>query len=163
MSRFLPSTLAALTLALALTACGGSDGSDGGSDGGSDAGATSDGARPGDGLPTLEGDSCDVDVTLTGAVEQSWSGDGSVAVSDSDSAPPASYQTLDGDAVLSLLSEGNGFDATVLLTVGAASYGVETGSAGVEIDPDGGGATIDATGTAIGGDESVDIAATFTC
>lgn len=156
MSRRLPAALATLALALSLTACGGSDG-------GSDD-APADDARPGDGLPTMEGEGCDVDVTLTGAVEQSWSGDGTVSVSESDVAPPASYQTLDGEAVLSLLSEGHGFDPGVLLTVGDTSYGVETGSAGVDIAADGSGATIDATGTAIGApDDSVQIAATFSC
>lgn len=154
--------LPALLLALALTACGGDGGGDNGDGNGGGNGDTVDGGD----LPALQGEDCDAEVTLTGAVEAEWSGNGTVSTTESGGvAPPASYQTSNDGMVLTLLSTGNGFDTpSVLLMVSdTESYAVTPGEGTVEIADDGSGATIDAPATMIGTTDSVDVTASFDC
>ncbi|MEO9322556.1 hypothetical protein ABFT23_03645 [Nocardioides sp. C4-1] len=151
----------ALLLALSLTGCGGDDG-DGGDSSGGGGGDTVDGGD----LPALQGEDCDAEVTLSGAVEASWSGNGTVSTAESGGvAPPASYQTSKDGMVLTLLSTGNGFDApsVLLLISDTESYTVTPGEGSVEVAEDGSGATVDAPAGMIGTTDSVDVQATFDC
>lgn len=144
--------LAAVPLLL-LTGCGGDD-----PDGGGD-----DAAADGD-VPALQGEDCDAEVTLTGAIEASWSGNATVDTSDS-VAPPATYQSSDAGTILTVSAVGNGFDdPTVILLADGRSFGVPFGEGSVDVSADGSGATIDAAAPEVGGEGgTVQVTATFTC
>lgn len=150
----------ALLLALALTACGGSDSEGSGGSGGSTGG---DDGTSVDDITQVEGDSCDAEVEVSGAVEQTISTEGTVSTSESDVAPPATYQVKDGGLLLTVFAEGNGFDPSLLITTDATSYGMETGSAGLDAAADGSGFTADVEAGDIAGGDPVRVVATFTC
>ncbi|WP_345266193.1 hypothetical protein [Nocardioides nanhaiensis] len=156
-------TLTVAGLLLVATGCGGDDGS---GDGGGD-GASGDFSGAGD-IPRLQGEACEAQVELTGAVERSLDGEGVVDVSDSDVAPPATYQIGDGegdDAVLlTLASAGNGFeDPSVIVLAGTDSYVVPFGEGAVEVADDGSGAEVDAPASNPTGEAPVQVRATFSC
>ncbi|GAA5146582.1 hypothetical protein GCM10023340_17670 [Nocardioides marinquilinus] len=151
--------LATLATCLALTACGSDDGGSGGN-GGGDGG---DGGEEVSGVQLQQGESCEAEVSLTGAVEQEWSGEASVSTSESDVAPPATYQAADGDTVLTTSAPGHGFEAITLITSGDRSFGVPTDDPGIEAADDGSGATVSATATDVAGGDTVQVEATFTC
>ena len=158
MKTLTPVTRARLAAAAAvplllLTSCGGDSNDD-----------TSNDAAGGD-VPALEGEDCDADVTLSGALTAEWSGGATVAVSESDVAPPATYQANDGDYMLTASAVGNGFDdPTVILLADGRSFGVAFGDGSVEVADDGSGATIDAPANDVAGSgDTVQVKATITC
>ena len=154
--------LAAVPLLL-LTGCGGdSDDSSGGDDSPDvSAGAGDDAA----GVPALQGEDCDADVTLSGALTAQWSGGAKVDVSgDSDVAPPATYQSNHDGYMLTVSAVGNGFDdPTVTLLADGRSFAVPFGEGTVEVAADGSGATVRAAAPEIGSDETVQVEAEFAC
>ena len=150
-----------LSLPLLLTACG-DDSDDGGSSGGAGADDVAD-IDTAEEVPALQGESCDAEIALTGAVEQTFSGEGTVATSEADVAPPASYQAQFDDVLVTALSGGNGFDPGFLVMVGAESYGVPTGTPGLDIAEDGSGLQVEAEAGSISGGDPVQVVATFAC
>jgi hypothetical protein len=154
--------LAAVPLLL-LTGCGGDDSDESSRDTAAD---TPDGGGGGGGdVPALQGEDCDADVTLTGALTAEWSGGDKVDVAgDSDVAPPATYQSNHDAYMLTVSAVGNGFDdPTVTLLADGRSFAVPFGEGSVEVAADGSGATIDAEAGEIGADESVQVQASFDC
>lgn len=129
--------------------------------------ATSEGppgtASTGEALPPVDGAACTADVTLTGAVEDAWQGEGVVAEGGA-YGPTVTYQSTHEDHGVTLVAAGEGFDAAAYLTSGGAFFGSVPGGDGVEIDPAGAGAQVDVELVApeLEGDP-VRLVATFTC
>lgn len=160
-----PLALTFAGLLLVVTACGGDDDESGG--GVDSGGGSGDFSGAGD-IPRLQGESCEAQVELTGAVERTFDGEGAVDVSESDVAPPATYQVGDGegdDAVLlTLASSGHGFDdPSVIVLAGSDSYAVPFGEGAVEVADDGSGAEVDAPASNPAGGDPVQVRATFSC
>ncbi|NEN78731.1 hypothetical protein [Nocardioides zeae] len=120
-------------------------------------------ASTGEALPPVDGQPCSADVTLSGAVESSWEGEGVVAEGGA-YGPTVTYQSTHEDHGVTLVAAGEGFDAAAYLTSGGAFFGSVPGGDGVEIDPAGGGAQVDVELVApeLEGDP-VRLVATFTC
>ena len=115
-------------------------------------------------IPLIPGEPCDTEVTITGEVEAQWSTEGAALVVEGESGPPATYQSAEGQNVVTAYSEGNGFELSVILTAGTDSYGTSMGAAGIEAAADGSGATIDADLVVPGtGEPGVHVTATFAC
>jgi hypothetical protein len=156
--------LAALTAVplLLLTGCGGDD-SDDSPDHAPGAGGP--GGGGGRDVPTMEGEDCDADVSLSGALTAQWSGGAKVDVTaDSDVSPPATYQSNHDAYMLTVSAVGNGFDdPSVTLLADGRSFAVPFGEGSVEVAADGSGATLDAPANEIGADGSVAVRATFDC
>ncbi|MDT9591971.1 hypothetical protein RDV89_02765 [Nocardioides zeae] len=149
---------------------GSGDGSDEGAAGGSDGGTGPDEgvegeASTGEPLPELEGEECDAEVEITGALEASWSGD-AVTASGGASGAPALYQAVSEDGVsVTVNAGGPGFDAAVLVAdAGGMTYGSTPGADGVDASADGTGATVDTELLApeLPG-EAARVVATFSC
>lgn len=154
-TRLRLTVLAAVPLLL-LAGCGGDDSAD-----------SADDAAPGDAagdVPALQGEGCDSDVTLSGALEAQWSGEATVSTSE-EVAPPATYQSDDGGYILTVSAAGNGFDdPMVTLLFEDAAYAVPFGEGTVDVRDDGSGATIDAAATnPADPDDTVQVQATFAC
>lgn len=118
----------------------------------------SDGKAP---FALLEGEPCDSEVRLTGAVKATWSGEG--VVDRPETGPVAVYQSVEGTTVLTVYAPGNGFDANVVVSDGTDSYGTSFDAPGLDVAADGSGATIDAEAIVPDGDASVRVVATFSC
>lgn len=114
-------------------------------------------------LPLLQGETCRATIVLTGGVKAQWTGEGTVATSES--GPLATYQSADpadGDPVLTLYAAGDGFTATAIINAGTAVFSTPTGEGTLDIAADGSGATVSTTvGNGIAA--TVDVEATFTC
>ena len=177
-----PLLAAALALSLTvLAACGGSEDdasetTDETSASATEPAAEPDGAEEPDGtdeassdddeppIPLIPGDPCESEVTITGAVEAAWSGEAAVLLVDGDNGPPATYQSADGQQVVTVYGEGNGFEQSVVLTSGTDSFGTTVGAPGIEVAGDGSGAMVDADLVTPGsGEDGVHVTATFTC
>ncbi|QCW49913.1 hypothetical protein FE634_04870 [Nocardioides dongxiaopingii] len=173
MTTLRPAALAALALVLpVLVACGADDAVEPTAPvGASDRTETPDGpdgdpGEAGGSSPdALEGEPCRAEVTVTGAVEASWGSEGTVAPAES--IAPVTYESADGDDVVTVYGAGKGFKLpSLIFRTGATVYGTEADATGIEVDRDGGGADVDAdlVGFSGGaGDSGVHVTATFSC
>lgn len=123
-------------------------------------------ASTGETAPALEGAACAAQVSLTGAVEASWSADGVVGEG-TESGAPAVYETQDGSLRLTLSAGSETFDPSVLLidlSDGGLSFGSAPGEGDLAIAADGSGASVTAVLVApeLPG-ESVEVSADLTC
>ena len=101
---------------------------------------------------------CEAEVEVTGAVKASWTGEAFV-VTENRSGPTV-YKAADGASTLTVLSADGDFPAVASLS---AKQGGFSGSDGaLDVDPDGGGATVEAT-LKSGSGKSADLVATITC
>lgn len=105
---------------------------------------------------------CKVDVTVSGAVEATWKGEGQAQVQRS-AGPPAFYQASKGENSIAVYAEGEDFERSAVVSVGGATFTTEQGADGVEARPNGRGASVDADATGVDPDSQVRIVATFTC
>lgn len=140
----------ALTTALALTGCSGSD---------DDPGANAD---PSDtAAPESQAD-CEATVKLTGDVEASWSGPGYVITGGGNQ---AFYKTAQGQKSVSIIPGRDDEPATPIVAAGGTTFTVQQGEGTVDVDPDGGGAEVDADATATkkGKNVTVHLVASFDC
>lgn len=164
-SRLATLVLAAVLPALVLAGCGGDDGGNGGSGGGNGGSGGGDADSAGS-VPEMQGEDCDAQVSLTGAVSAEWDGGAKVDVTDSEVAPPATYQSNHDGFMLTVGSTGHGFDdpTVILLTDDGTSYAVPFDEGGtVEVQDDGSGATIEAEATDVAGGDPVQVSASFDC
>src|SRR5688500_17652827 len=117
-----------------LTACGGSD-----DDPESTPLETSNAVTPG---PDSVGDEdCDATVELTGAVQASWSGDGSVSAR---GGKVGSYSTSEDEIRLEVVPERGVFPATALVAADGVRYSTQSSAGQVTADAEGSGATVEA-------------------
>ncbi|HEY0949242.1 MAG TPA: hypothetical protein VGD85_03530 [Nocardioides sp.] len=142
--------MTALTTALAVSACSGSD-----DDPGSQADPSNTKA------PESQAD-CDATVKLTDAVDASWSGPGFVITGGGNQ---AFYKTSKGQKSVSIIPGRDDEPATPIVTVGKTTFTVQPGQGTADVDPDGGGAEVDADATATkkGKNVTVHVVATFDC
>ena len=103
---------------------------------------------------------CEADVEITGAVKQSWSGEGFVITENQSG--PVLYRAEKGRTQLTLLSAEGEFDALGQLRVGAKSYTTQADGT-LEVDDQGTGAEVDADATGTDGNDRVHITATIDC
>jgi hypothetical protein len=142
--RAVPAVPAVPAVLLVCAVLAGASGCGGG--GGGDDAVDASGAVPQAGsIPTAEGDQCDIEVEVTGAVETSWSGPASLSTSE-DVGPPAFYQASHDGTVVSISSAGNGFEAGVIIGSGSDSF-VTEGDGGLDVAADGSGAELDVDAT----------------
>jgi hypothetical protein len=142
----------ALTTALALTGCSGSD-----SDPGSDGASPSDGASSGTAAKPFER-TCSVEVEVTGVAEASWQGKGR----SSNEAGPTIYEFHHGDDQMLAYAGKDDIPTNANITIGGATYTTTDPQSGLEIADDGTKAEVDVDTTGVDG-EGPHVSATFTC
>lgn len=164
--------LTALCLAGLLGSCSGDDGDDGDADKDASSspgqGATS--ADPGDAktsdAPVGDVTSrCRATVTVTGAVEVSWKGPGSVRTPSQPGAdgPKAVYVSAHGGNVVSLYSEGKNFLVSANFATDEVAFTTAPGDeTGIDIGPRGKAAEVDADMVGIE-EPGVHVVASFDC
>lgn len=153
--RFTSATLAALALSALLVGCSGSDEED--AEGGATSPTTSATAPVDDETRT-----CDVELTVSGAVEASWSGEGTSTRPPSGS-PEAFYTAEWKDGSVQVFSEGGDITSSATVAVGDAAFATAPGDAqGLEVLGDGETASVDATVLGTDGAEAT-LVADFTC
>lgn len=103
---------------------------------------------------------CEADVELTGAVEQSWTGEGFVITENQSG--PVLYRAEKGTTQLTLLSADGEFDALGQLRVGKQSYTTQADGT-LEVDDQGTGAEVDTDATGTDGNDRVHITASIDC
>ncbi|MEP9364089.1 hypothetical protein ABLE68_14060 [Nocardioides sp. CN2-186] len=106
---------------------------------------------------------CTADVTLTGDVKATWSGEATSATS---KGRGASYSTSSKDSAttVSVLPKEQDFPATVTVSADGATYTSQTGD-GIKADKKGTGATADADAVTLvdGKQKTVHVVAEFDC
>jgi hypothetical protein len=106
--------------------------------------------------------SCRAEVALTGAFQDSWTGDASVATTEFEG-PPAVYVARHGKTEVRLFAGDSADKASVTVTDGGASWGVTPPTHG-SIHADGTGASVDTEAVRDGeGGPDVHVRATFHC
>lgn len=105
---------------------------------------------------------CKVDVAVSGDVEASWKGPGQAQVQKSAS-PPAFYQAAKGKNSIAVYAEGGDFQRSAVVTVNGNTYTTEQGASGVDAEPNGKAATVDADAGGVKPNSLVHIVASFTC
>lgn len=114
-------------------------------------------------IPPITGDPCRTTVKLTGDVRKAWTKRGTV-VTDTGGGPVAVYQSTDGSIALTAYAAGNGFETSVIVNAGTASYGSAAGAKGLAVKADGSGATVRVDAVAPGNaKKKVRVVATFRC
>lgn len=103
---------------------------------------------------------CEADVEITGAVKQSWTGEGFVITENQSG--PVLYRAEKGKTQLTLLSAEGEFDALGQLRVGTKNYTTQQDGT-LEVDDEGSGAEVDADATGTDGNDRVHITATIDC
>lgn len=144
----------ALLVVVSLSACsGGDDDSES-----SSAAPSSSASAPADD----ETRACDVELTVTGAVEASWSGEGTSTRPPSGS-PEAFYTAEWKDGSVQVFSEGGDITSSATVAIGEAAFATAPGEAqGLEVLGDGETASVDATVLGVDGQEAT-LVADFTC
>lgn len=147
--------MAALLLPLGLLAgCSGDDGAEPGTDGSPTGSADADKA----GDTEEKRAECSAEVTVSGAVKASWKGD-AFAVTENRSGP-AIYKTSKKKFTLTLLAGDGDIPAVASLATKKGSFSGADGT--LDVDPDGGGAEVDAELRGSGG-KTANLVATITC
>ncbi|WP_243059281.1 hypothetical protein [Nocardioides sp. SR21] len=101
---------------------------------------------------------CTVSVEATGAAEVSWEGEGSVT----NGPGMAMYSSTEGDAQLFVYANSDAMPQTATLTIGDTTYTALDPDAGFDVAEDGSSAEIDVDTEGIAG-AGPHVTATFTC
>jgi hypothetical protein len=157
--------LPVLCLALSLTACSGDGDDDKDKDKPGETPSASDGGSESTDPHAPIGDiarACEVEVEVSGAVEDSWEGEAQVRVTSD--GERAVYEAENGDARIAAYSAGGDFDtASANFSKDDATYTTPIDDkTGLKVKPNGKGATVDAAAYGLA-EEEVQITATFTC
>lgn len=143
----------ALSTALVLSACSGSD------DEKPDAGGSSSASTPSSSeAPEPFERKCTVEVTMTGPVEASWTGKGR----SSNEAGPTMYQFEDGDERMAVYAGKDDIPTNANVTVDGATYTTTDPEAGLDVAGNGTKAVVDADTNGVEG-PGPHLNATFTC
>lgn len=107
-----------------------------------------------------ERSACEATVKVTGDKKARWSGEAYVVTGGD---LQAFYKTTKGKTALSIYTEADDSPAYAVLTAGKTTYTTQPGEGTVDVDPDGGGAEIDAEATGVGAGDAVRVVATVEC
>jgi len=110
----------------------------------------------------VSGLNCAADLEVTGDVTGTL--EGGTGTTNNAGGPAAFYQILGEDLLLSVYSDGDGFDRSVILQAGAETYGSAPGAAGLDVAEDGTGAELDVDVELVpSGDRTAHVAGSITC